>query len=198
MPTHSTSFPHTTPTFRASIHIRPEVVKLGRKYKWSRIPWQFSGQRFITIGSMIDPKFNFYCTKERSISTSKGGFKTVTDRFLHCLKKGDYRVTKPIAVFIFLSLLTTATFAAVKSGPYLYLPLDEGSGTPKDLSDNQFKTEMSKAAPNGSTAVTRRSKRRLSSMVRVTLSKLIWKARVRISTLTTIRPKAYLSVPGLR
>lgn len=54
---------------------------------------------------------------------------------------------KPIAVFILLSLLTTATFAAVKSGPYLYLPLDEGSGTPKDLSDNQFKTEMSKAAP---------------------------------------------------
>ena len=46
------------------------------------------------IGSMIDPKFNFYCTKERSVSTSKDGFKTVTDRFLHCLKKGDYRVTK--------------------------------------------------------------------------------------------------------
>ena len=54
---------------------------------------------------------------------------------------------KPIAVFIFLSLLTTVTFAAVKSGPFLHLPLDEGSGTPKDLSDNQFKAEMSKAAP---------------------------------------------------
>ena len=54
---------------------------------------------------------------------------------------------KPIAVFILLSLLTTVTFAAVKSGPFLHLPLDEGSGTPKDLSDNQFKAEMSKAAP---------------------------------------------------
>ena len=35
----------------------------------------------------------------------------------------------------------------MKDGLYLHLPLNEGSGPPKDVSNNKFKTEMSKAVP---------------------------------------------------
>ena len=50
-------------------------------------------------------------------------------------------------VLILLCLLSITAYAGVKDGLYLHLPLNEGSGTPKDVSNNKFKTEMSKAAP---------------------------------------------------
>jgi len=50
-------------------------------------------------------------------------------------------------VLILLCLSAITAYAGVKDGLYLHLPLNEGSGTPKDVSNNKFKTELSKAAP---------------------------------------------------
>jgi len=63
------------------------------------------------------------------------------------LNLGELKLLKKTFVLILLCLSAMTAYAGVKDGLYLHLPLNEGSGTPKDVSNNKFKTELSKAAP---------------------------------------------------
>ena len=61
------------------------------------------------------------------------------------LDLGDFKL--PRKKFAPILLCLSAITAYAKDGLYLHLPLNEGSGTSKDVSNNKFKTEMSKAVP---------------------------------------------------
>jgi len=73
------------------------------------------------------------------------------------------------------------------------LPLNEGSGTPKDVSNNRFKAEMSKAAPKWVDGGHDTEKKALEFDGKTNSVK---KDKARILIHTMIQPKVCRSAPG--